>query len=404
MKIVINERQLSKLVLSNLNEQSSVDTQQTVSTKETKFDTINFGDNFEYGKYQSDEVLNQVKGLRQRIESYIKDNDQASFTFSIVAGESQVTNPQGFETKGSLALARAKEVKKYLDQVFSDLIESKKITIVSPQSVGDVTIGQTPYGGPGSGDNKKPDLVAKYRKEQFVNLVISGKGLKTTTTTTKKLTPKFEICKTPPLVSDGKYISANQDFTNRTKFDLGSGSGQIYFYAETYTMPDIIYLEYNGKSFGSTEFSGADEPWTRLLLGTTLINKYGYGGKLPASFGATTFERITPEDPAFRSALMEAKSWGLKKSFFNIFGEGEALQNPQYMAAFEEFDSRGSIKNLLKSLGPNFVWGTLTSKIGPSIQKNIKFSKVENLNEAVVVNISPNGGTNWNVGITCQPF
>lgn len=400
MKIIVNENQLKKLILFNLNEQKE--------TINTKFDTIRLGDYFDFGKYESKDVYNEIKKLRKKIDGFIKLNNESSFLFKVVAGESKVTNPKGFETKGSLGLARAKEVGKYVSELFSDLIKEKKVIIDIPQTTSEIKIGTTPYGGPGSNDHKNPVLVSKYRQEQFVNIEISGNGSKTIDKTppTKNEEPSYELCKTPVLKSEGQYISSRLGFMSRTKYELGKGSGQVYFYSETYDMPDIIYLEYNGKSYGSTNFSGTDAPWTRLLIGTALINKYGVGGKLPAEYGSTTFEQIKSDDPTFKTALMEARSnnWGLQRSFVNIFGQGEELENEQYMNAFGLFDQQGSVKNLLKSLGPNFVWGRLTSKITPSLQKNIKFQKSEHINDAVIVNIAPNGGTNWNIGITCKPF
>jgi hypothetical protein len=99
--------------------------QETITTTEqqqNKFPLTNLGDKFEYGKYDSPSVKLAIEQLKPQIEEFIKKSDSSNFTINISAGESQVTNPKGFETKGSLALARANSVKKYFEEIFPDLI------------------------------------------------------------------------------------------------------------------------------------------------------------------------------------------------------------------------------------------------------------------------------------------
>jgi len=72
-------------------------------TKINKFPTTNLGNKFEYGKYDSPTVKTAIEQLKPQIEKFIQDSDSSNFTINISAGESRVTNPKGFETKGSLA-------------------------------------------------------------------------------------------------------------------------------------------------------------------------------------------------------------------------------------------------------------------------------------------------------------
>ena len=151
-------------------------------TKTTKFGPIPLGDRFEYGKYESNTVKNNILELKPKIESFISTNtDYSSFEASITAGESKVTNPAGFETPGSLALARANSVKKYFEEIFPDLIKNGKLIIKSPSSVSDVVIGDTPYKAGQQNDVKLKPL---YQREQFVNFEIKGIGAVTTKGTT----------------------------------------------------------------------------------------------------------------------------------------------------------------------------------------------------------------------------
>ena len=155
----------------------------TTETQQNKFPSTKLGDKFEYGKYDSPSVKSAIEQLKPQIENFIKNSDSSNFTINISAGESQVTNPTGFKTRGSLALARANSVKKYFEEIFPDLIKNGVIVIKSPTSVEEVQIGETPYGGPGSGDFKDPEKKSKYDQEQFVNFDLVGSGSKTTTTT-----------------------------------------------------------------------------------------------------------------------------------------------------------------------------------------------------------------------------
>jgi hypothetical protein len=115
--------------------------------------------------------------LKPKIEEFIKNSGGNQFTVNISSGESNVTNPKGFETKGSLGLARANSVKKYFEEIFPDLIKQGILIINSPKSESDVTIGKTPYDKT-KGDNKNPELIKKYKEEQFVTFDINGGGTK----------------------------------------------------------------------------------------------------------------------------------------------------------------------------------------------------------------------------------
>jgi hypothetical protein len=147
------------------------------SQKDTNFPTQNIGSKFEYGEYDSEKVKNDILSLKPQIEDFITNSGGKQFVVNITSGESNVTNPKGFDVKGSLGLARANSVKRYFEDIFPDLIKQGILTINSPKSESDVVIGKTPYDKT-KGDNKNPELVKKYREEQFVKFDISGGGKK----------------------------------------------------------------------------------------------------------------------------------------------------------------------------------------------------------------------------------
>jgi hypothetical protein len=145
------------------------------TTSNTSFPKQNLNSKFKFGGYKSDEVKKTIEGLKSKIEQFIKNSGGKQFIVNIGAGESNVTNPKGFETKGSLGLARANSVKQYFQEIFPELIKNGTLVIKSPSDVSQIVLGKTPYDKT-KGDNKNPQLVKKYREEQFVTFDIQGSG------------------------------------------------------------------------------------------------------------------------------------------------------------------------------------------------------------------------------------
>lgn len=342
-------------------------------------------DHFGYGEYDSQLVKSEIEKLKPKIEEFIKDNDSSHLNVDIFAGESQVTNPKGFEEKGSLALARAKSVKKHFEEIFPDLIKKGMLSIKLP-SIEEKTliIGKTPYK---KGDQNNPDLKEKYDQEQYVKLNISGEKIQ-------------DVCKTPSYSSGGGYLSEKYDFTQIDEWKIGKGYGKIYINYDTVNMPDIIYFEYNDKIYGNTVFKGSKSDEYRIFLGTSLMAKYGTG-KLPKEFGENKISKIGFDDDRLKRALPSMKSWGLSESFYNTFGEKSSLHNPKYMNAFKKFDNNGGVNRLLKELGSDFPWGIMTSDIEPGYGK-ISLTKVNGIDVIKIINVAPVGTTRWSLSIECE--
>ena len=375
-----------------LGEQTTVITGK--NTEDRVFPLTKLGDKFGYGQYESQLVKSEISKLKPQIEAFIKSNNTFNkFIVNISAGESRVTNPKGFETKGSLALARANSVKKYFEEIFPEQIKSGVLVIKSPMSVKEVKIGETPYGGAGSGDSNNPEKKAKYSQEQFVDFNIVGEG-KNETDITKV------FCKVKPLESKGFFEMSDNDYMRSQKWPLGPGTGMMTSYTDTLEMPDILYFEYNGKMYGDTIFAGGDIDAFRIYIGTSLMAKYGTG-QLPPHFGKNTIKSITKD--RVKPNLKDMGEWKLELSFNNTFGPKSSLSNPDYMKAFADFDKTGNSRRLFKSLGDDFPWAILTSPIKKSVNYLKSIKKIDGIDEATVVNVSPVGTTNWSVGLTCNP-
>lgn len=172
-------------------------------------------DFFPSGQYESEKVKNLIASAKSSIEEFIKKNGGKKFIITIDAGESQVTNPKGFETKGSLALARANSVKKYFSEIFPDLIENGTLVFKIPTDVSQVKIGETPYK---RGDDKNDK---RYRAEQFVKFIIRGAG---------KSTNINQICSWNWKKAEGQgeasknYITTNELVSGTGELKIGTGN------------------------------------------------------------------------------------------------------------------------------------------------------------------------------------
>lgn len=391
---ILNLHESATKSLYLTNEQTKVVTGFKTETESSNFPLTKLGDKFEYGKFESQSVKSEIEKLKPQIENFIKKSDSSNFIVNIIAGESRVTNPKGFETQGSLALARANSIKKYFEEIFPEQIKSGVLVIKSPQSVKEVKIGDTPYGGPGSNDFKVPEKKEKYQKEQFVDFNIVGTGKKTIK---KELTKT--LCNTQPKQSAGGYILSNYDFTQTVNWEIGEGEGSVTLTTDAINMADIIYIEYDGKTYGDAIFRGSGDEDIRIFIGTSLMAKYGKG-QLPPQFGKNTIETISRD--VVKNNLNKMKEWELAESFINTFGPKSSLSNPDYMLAFDEFDRTGNRNRLLNNLGENFPWARLSSNIGNPVGKIGPIKKLEGNNIIKVINVSPVGTTKWNIYLQCN--
>jgi len=147
----------------------------TTTSTPTTFLEQELNNFFKYGEYQSESAKKSIMNLKPKIEEFIKKNGGKQFVLNISAGESNVTNPEEFETKGSLGLARANSVKQYFEQIFPDLIKNGTLVIKSPEDVSQIILGKTPYDKT-KGDYNNPKKRELYNQEQFVKFNIQGGG------------------------------------------------------------------------------------------------------------------------------------------------------------------------------------------------------------------------------------
>ena len=397
-KVILSEEQIrrmmDKLIISEQNIVVGQKTDTTTTNENKTFPTTPLGDKFEFGQYDSPNVKIAIESLKPQIENFIKNSDSREFTVNIVAGESQVTNPKGFETKGSLALARANSVKKYFQEIFPDLIKNGTLKIISPSDVSQVKIGDTQYGGPGSGDNKNTEKVKLYKNEQFVNFNIVGSGTKTTTnkTTTNLIFNFVNNAKggVAKLVNDFLY-NTNQDGTGPNTFDVSSlpDGSKIRVIFNTFTIPDLMTIVMGGYSY-NTGFLGSRQNGMSTDLATTLGNAYLTRGKeIPPQY-PQNIVRATPEQSREYLRLLTNEDY--KNYFGHIFPDGVPRKKDLIVYLFDQdpiksYDSSFTSQNNKGNLDGSGAIIDLVKKTGDTILK---------------INIySPLGATAWRLETKC---
>jgi hypothetical protein len=215
------------------------------ATKTSELNLPDYGKYFQIAKYEDVDgsIKNAIQKDKSKVVEFMKGLDQSSFVAQINAGESKITNPKGFETKGSLALARAQTVAKILQEVYADLIAERVLSVKVP-SLEEVGKGTTEYKKEDfvrfCGVNKEKmntiecqNYLAPYNKEQFVSLTIKGSGIKTIP------------CGDPIEIRGQKMSAPDFKFMYQEPLTLPTGITSLEFNA--FTIPDRpIFIFANG--------------------------------------------------------------------------------------------------------------------------------------------------------------
>ena len=188
--IRLTETDLENIIHKVLSEQRVEDRGKAISGGKA---TFNLANTFESGQYK---LINssELSNVEKAIDSFINKNPRNTLIVNIQAGESKVPNPKGFEKEGSLAQARADEVKKYFASKFPKL------------EFGDIQIevGKTPW------DENKGKDHPDYKKEQFFTLTVDASG--------QPIQPNVRIVPNPTFAMDASGIVRFVGFTDGTMF------------------------------------------------------------------------------------------------------------------------------------------------------------------------------------------
>lgn len=343
----------------------------TSTNTKTTFPKQNIGNQFKFGEYQSDDVKNAISTLKPKIEEFIKNNGGKKFIVNISAGESNVTNPKGFEQKGSLALARANSVKQYFQELFPDLIKKGVLVVKGPDNVSQVVLGKTPYDKT-KGDNKNPDKVKLYKQEQFVTFDIQGSG---------EVGDVQSICNWTATIT-GKTGDINSNYIT-TNIKL-KGKGALNF--NTGSIPDRLIIKNN---------KGVITQDTGYVA--TAPHQYGYFKYVPLYVAELTKLYKTISVSGDKLISIKVKSFeDLMKQIllpeFNKIPEDSVLRD---MGQTEIFNGVESLKELYRQGAREFIVYNITSS-------SVITPFNSEMGDSNVIVYSPVGKTGYNLFGKCD--
>lgn len=337
--IRLTEADIEKMVQKVLAEQSEI-----ANANQETLTLPNFNNLFKIGEYRDvdGKIKQAIEAQRPEILKFIEENpERPDFVAQIMAGESQITNPKGFEEKGSLALARAKTVSEIINEVMSDLITAEVLKVVVP-TIDKVIIGSTKYDrtefAKACGSRKEKmdstecqNYLKPYNKEQFVTIKVTGKGESLVCNAELKINgrkmppPNFEYL-------DDKVLGVNRDMTG-IKF-------------KGFTIPDRpIIISDSGEKVVPPYFTREDKSRQpaqerRFYLELAML-RFLYPDS-PAFEGVETVNLNEPDNdmPRF-SAYLERGSTVLGKQFIQIAENIGADQNSEIAKVIKDIQNNG---------------------------------------------------------------
>jgi hypothetical protein len=344
----------------------------TTVTSNTSFPEQNLQNHFKFGEYKSDEVKKTIVALKPKIEEFIKNSGGKKFTVNISAGESNVTNPKGFDEKGSLGLARANSVKQYFQEIFPELIKNGTLVIQAPVDASQIVFGKTPYDKT-KGDFNNPKLRKKYEEEQFVTFDIQGSGqLKTTIA---------DFCSFSDAAA-GKVASPDVGFVSYdTNLDISkvTEGKKLTVNLNPEKVPDMLVVTV-GTQVVSSGFVGNDSLTNQMLLATILGNQYLLkGSQIPSMF---------PSD------IVPISNSEARATFLNVDTLREKLEH-----VITNVNWSQSKEKLLKTI-KFYKFKTNPVKNTKGVITVPKPANVDIINIKVY---SPIGTTIWSLNGYCQP-
>ena len=234
--IRLTESDLEKIIHRVVSEQRFVDIPGKTPQQGTQ--TFDFGEVFPSAQFK----IQDTSALKQKVDGiksfFSKYPEYQKFTLKINAGESKVPNPKGFEEEGSLASARANELKNILQKELQGVVDFK---FESPE----IAIGTTEW------DTNKGKNHPDYTKEQFVKLNVNASGKKSAPR--KKIVPYplFAGSVGPTGGSGGTHLYIGFTDGSAYRFDWSTP----YVKTKEEAVRQLELIEYLKKKVGGREFN-----------------------------------------------------------------------------------------------------------------------------------------------------
>jgi hypothetical protein len=234
---------------------------------------VNFSSTFPSGQFDEKYLnISEFKKKMNAIYEFIQTFPDNQIEINVIGGESQVTNPKGFEEKGSLAKKRcqiiASKIKDSLTMNHVNL-ENLKFTIAQP------VIGSTPY--------KRGDDVHQqaYTDEQFIRVVISVVG--------EDQKPSW--CSSQDSGTGRVGKPENGFVSDYKRYDLKGDVGSIVLKFDPVEVPDMFIVRYDNQTY-NTGFIGNGDLTYRIKIATILATFY-QGQDMPEHFKGIQISNIS---------------------------------------------------------------------------------------------------------------
>lgn len=361
---------------------------------------INLSSVFESGKYViTPTVGSKINGAITQIKNFITKNPNKPILVTIESSESKVPNydrekfpSTGDKNKdftadkklpvGALSKNRATNLSTYLK---TKLPKNVTITIVDKGAQGPQW--KAPFNA------QDPN----YTKFQYVKLYtkvnVPQPSTGTTTTTQVKNDPK--VCN-QQFEANGSVGNSSRGFISEEKIiQLGEGEGTFKFLLDSKSVPDIMIVEYNGKT-QSTGFLGSNTELYQTLLGTIIYMRYdAYGSPRPWWFKDYKLIGVQPYH-ADQVLKKYAGDWQ-PTDFAHIWPQNPPLSTTFFQTMAKNPDLGFYPKKLdydaIKTLGAGIdAWNSSSS---------LTIEKVRGVDTAKVTIIGPIGQTQWKLYVKC---
>lgn len=369
--IQLKEADIVNIVKTLLSENAASDTNRL---------EVNFTNTFPSGQFD-EKYLNvaEFKKSMDAILQFVNTHQQTQIEITVIGGESQVTNPKGFEEKGSLAKKRCQVISsKIKESLQYNHINVDEITF----KVGQPIIGTTPYQ---RGDDVHQQA---YTEEQFIKVVIA--------VVAEDAAPSW--CNSQD-EGTGKVGDPNNGFVSDYKrYDLKGDVGSIILKFDPVEVPDMFVVKYDNQTY-NTGFIGNADLTYRVKIATVLATHY-QGQQMPAHFQGVSLAKIS--DSAwieFEKAMMADYD-----SYAN-FIEDIAPILPVDMKRYRNW------KQFRRS--PEFgklVWSDMTPMINKgssdiqlvSGYRQLTIPKKRGVSLLEIWVVGPMGSTRWRLKFACE--
>jgi hypothetical protein len=233
---------------------------------------VNFSTTFPSGQF--DEKYLNVSEFQKNMKAvleFVKAHPDVQVEISVIGGESQVTNPKGFEEKGSLATKRCQVIMgKIKDSLQLNHINTENIQFKIAQPV----IGQTPYE---KGNDVHQDT---YTNEQFIKAII--------TVVAEDKVPTW--CSAQDSGTGRVGQPENGFVSDYKRYDLKGDVGSIILKFDPVEVPDMFVVKYDNQVY-NTGFVGNADLTYRVKIATVLATYY-QGKDVPEHFKGITLSKI----------------------------------------------------------------------------------------------------------------